>query len=421
MTDAPKLDSGLDKMRLEIRCGILWRWLDRVRYWFNGSQSWGEIVFRMINYGLKHWIKERLERMEKSGAVDYGFDQIWPGDARTHAMHEWLSGAQLYILAALEGDPSLSDYSDSALGLELNPYQSIVAIFGSVISMYGFSSFAELKTAFGRIQRPLGFVENCNGAEFHKNFLEWKSFKNFYNVFAQDALDGIPGLAVAGWTAYNPMLVIDSLVDIANFIEPHLNRLESKKLFDFIDSSNAGTFQPSALCEVGLVERLLALFRNSGGLKKYKKPAGPAKAHPTIQLGKGQPGKGTHGKGSSGKGGKDGKNPQHGQQQQQQQGKGKTLTPYCKKFQTGNCTFPNCKFLHEIQPLCRHFANGTCKFGDQCVFKHEKPNDAPPQAAAAAQQPTDRPKGPKGYCWDFLAGKCTNKDCKFKHEQPGNV
>ncbi|KAJ4150910.1 hypothetical protein LMH87_011638 [Akanthomyces muscarius] len=102
---------------------------------------------------------------------------------------------------------------------------------------------------------------------------------------------------------------------------------------------------------------------------------------------------------------------------------GRRATPYCHFFQAGRCNKgSSCSFLHDTgvlksskftpqtakagkpsnpaaeyggtQRTCKFFQTGHCKFGETCVFLHNKVGKPP-------QSPTDEPSEQQGRTDDF--------------------
>ena len=122
-------------------------------------------------------------------------------------------------------------------------------------------------------------------------------------------------------------------------------------------------------------------------------------------------------------------------------------TRYCHFFNNGECSKPDCAFVHELSPKCRmYMLKGHCH-RRLCMYRHEREvadEDRRQVGNGSFRHGNNDPSGKRRYCHffnnsqkgcsmtpqqcpflheqspvckDFLNGQCNRKLCSFRHKQ----
>ena len=269
--EVPPMPKELRGKPLAVCLELLWHWLDsQVRPWMDGAQSSGPDLWRCITHSLGDWLSCYIDRAETPEQATFTLARVWTAGRAGPKFDKWCSGATVWVQAALD-EESLKTLTRLERGVTLTPYQRLVAHFIAPLVRYGFKNLDDVRSIVYKLQRPVAYIENKDGAEWHDELCRWHSLRLIYETIMSRSLTDFTGSE--GWKDVNPLWITHSLRTVVDEACKVCTAVESSQLLKVCDQQQTHTSNPLPGASDVLFSALTSLFNSSKSILNYKRKA----------------------------------------------------------------------------------------------------------------------------------------------------
>ena len=269
--EAPAMPKDLQGKSLAYCLERLWGWLDsEMRPWMDSAQSSGPELWKCVTHSFGDWISCYIDRAETPEQALFTLARVWNGGRAGSKFAKWCSGSIVWLQAALD-EESLKTLTRLERGVTLTPYQRVVAIFIAPLVRYGFKNLDDVRSIVYKLQRPVAYIENKDGAEWHDELCRWHSLRLIYETIMSSALDDVTGSE--GWKDVNPLWITHSLRSVVDEACKVCTAVEQSGLLKVCDQQQTHTSNPLPGASDVLFSTLTSLFNSSKSILSYKKKA----------------------------------------------------------------------------------------------------------------------------------------------------